>query len=46
MVCIIYALKIFLLRKQFTFTSSEINGIKELCICVIKNYIKPGFSYM
>ena len=40
----IYALKIFLSQKQFTLTSGEFNGIKQLCIFDTKHYIIQGVS--
>ncbi|XP_053968382.1 uncharacterized protein LOC128869807 [Anastrepha ludens] len=37
----IYCLKIFLFRQQFQLTKREANGLRDICIFLIKLYIKP-----
>lgn len=40
----IYCLKIFLFRGQFKLTKKEENGIRDICIFLIKMYIKVWFG--
>lgn len=40
----IYVLKIFLFRKQFQLSASEISGLRDICIFLIKIYIKAWFG--
>lgn len=40
----IYSLKIFLFREQFELTSAEIDGLRDICIFLIKLYIKPWYG--
>lgn len=38
------ALKIFLLREQFEFKDNEYNGIRDVCIFLIRLYVKAWFQ--
>lgn len=40
----IYSLKIFLFRDQFSLTNRELNGLRDVCISLIKLYVKPWFE--
>lgn len=40
----IYSLKIYLFRDQFSLTDKEIDGFRDICIFLIKLYIKPWFG--
>lgn len=40
----IYNLKIFLFRNQFKLTNSEMKGVRQVCVFVIKFYVKIWFS--
>lgn len=40
----IYALKIFMFRTQFNLKASEINGLRDVCIFIIRAYIKQWFT--
>lgn len=39
----IYSLKIFLFRDQFSLTKNESNGLRDICIFLVKLYIKAWF---
>lgn len=40
----IYALKIFLFRDQFTLTPKELNGLRDICIFLVRMYVKAWIS--
>lgn len=40
----IYSLKIFLFRDQFHLTNRELNGLRDICIFLIRMYIKAWFG--
>lgn len=40
----LYDLKIFLFREQFNLTARELNGIRDICIFLIRIYIKAWFG--
>lgn len=40
----IYSLKIFILREQFEFKEGELDGIRDVCIFVVRLYVKAWFS--
>lgn len=40
----IYTLKIFLFRQQFTLSNKQKSALREMCIFLIKLYIKPWFE--
>lgn len=40
----IYSLKIFLFRDQFSLTKTESNGLRDICIFLVKLYIKVWFT--
>lgn len=40
----IYCLKIFIFRDEFKLSAREKNGLREVCLFIITNYIKAWFS--
>lgn len=40
----IYSLKIFILREQFEFDAGELKGIRDVCIFLVRLYVKVWFS--
>lgn len=40
----IYSLKIFLLRDEFPLTEEELNCLRDVCIFIVKIYIKAWFG--
>lgn len=40
----IYSLKIFILREQFEFYEDEFNGIRNVCIFLVRLYVKAWFN--
>ncbi|KAK4875355.1 hypothetical protein RN001_011777 [Aquatica leii] len=40
----IYSLKIFLFREEFKLTAREINGLRQVCIFLVKIYLKAWFT--
>lgn len=40
----IYTLKIFLFRNQFKFEEGELDGIRDVCISLIRLYVKAWFK--
>lgn len=40
----IYSFKIFLFRDQFTLTKKELDGFRDICIFLIKHYVKAWFE--
>lgn len=40
----IYCLKIFLFRDEFEMTDCEMNGVRDICIFVVKIYLKVWFK--
>lgn len=40
----IYCLKIFLFREHFKLTAREFNGIREVCVFIIRHYLKLWFN--
>ncbi|XP_044581530.1 uncharacterized protein LOC123263057 [Cotesia glomerata] len=40
----IYSLKIFLFREEFNLTKQEINGLRQVCIFLVKIYLKAWFT--
>lgn len=40
----IYCLKIFLFRNVFTLTPQEFKGVRDMCIFIVKIYIKPWYN--
>lgn len=41
----IYCLKIYLFRDQFTLSDEEMNGIRDVCLFLVKLYIKPWYDH-
>lgn len=40
----IYTLKIYLFREQFTLTQRELNGLRDICIFLVRLYVKAWFT--
>lgn len=40
----IYSLKIFLFREEFKLSAREINGLRQVCIFLVKIYLKAWFN--
>jgi hypothetical protein len=40
----IYCLKIYIFRKQFSLSSSEKNTIRNICVFIIRFYLKAWFN--
>ncbi|KYM96054.1 hypothetical protein ALC62_13305 [Cyphomyrmex costatus] len=40
----LYSLKIFLFRSQFHLSARELSGLREICIFIIKLYVKAWFT--